>query len=182
MTHPNVAPTEDAAKRAVFVADLRTFADWLTDNPWVPLPSRMYASKQFNFNNDPKSAAPSLAMIREVADRLGAETDESLPDRTRVTVEIGSIEYRLLTWHAAGRPGERDAELERLRARVAELEAATDRSGLGLLGLDDSAKAATCCCDTNPLDCIAHGSSARAALAAGAAVWHVARAADQSPA
>lgn len=127
-------PPEEAAKRAAFVADLRAFADWLTESPWAPTPHTAEAMQHLNATADVATAAPSLARLREIAARTGGSLDESLHDRTRLTVMHGTVEYKLLTWHPDGRPGEpdkRDAELERLRAEVAKLRAAVPAGALG---------------------------------------------------
>lgn len=125
MTSENLAPADDAAKRAVFVADLRAFANWIAENPWVPLPARTYASKQLNYQTDSREVNVSaLATVRAIAARMDVAIDEHLPDRTRAEVEIGSVEYSVLAWHPEGRQN----ELERLRAEVAELRAAAAES------------------------------------------------------
>lgn len=140
-------------ERAAFVTGLHTFADFLAANPWVPLPSRTYASKQLNYMNSAReSVASTMAELREIAGLLGVTPDENLADRTRVFTTIGSVEYGVLVWHPAGRPGEldeREAELERLRAEVAELRAAqTSTKHLkGCLG----AFGRPCTCDTSGL-------------------------------
>lgn len=135
VTTQTVTPTERAdelqAKRAHFINGLREFADWLTENPWAPTMRDsgyfQHARLQINLHGpagDHDATADTIARVREIADRLGVKVDESLNDRTDASIEIGSVSYSVIAWHRDGRPDPRDAEL---RARVAELEASTDR-------------------------------------------------------
>jgi hypothetical protein len=114
-------------KRAETIADIRAFADWLEQNPWVPTPFHANASEHLNGAGDrPDEQRAHLTRLRSVADRLGVKVDEHLTDRTRMQFNIGKFEYSLLVWHENGRPGEpdpRDAELEKLRAEVEALRA-----------------------------------------------------------
>lgn len=137
MTTQTVTPTERAdelqAKRAHFIAGLREFADWLTENPWAPTMREsgyfQHARLQIDFHgpNGDDATVDTIARVREIADRLGVKVDESLDDRTDASIEIGAVSYSVIAWHRNGRPDPRDAELVKLRARVAELEGSTDR-------------------------------------------------------
>ncbi|GAA2696332.1 hypothetical protein [Actinoplanes palleronii] len=122
-------PDEQRAER---IADIRAFADWLEQNPWIPTPDLVDASKHLNgTGQSAEEQRKNLDVLESVADRLGIEVGKGMNDRTRMTANVGKFEYRLLVWHENGRPGqldERDAELERLRAEVAAL-----RSGVGLV-------------------------------------------------
>jgi hypothetical protein len=139
MTTESLTEREPKDERAAFCADLHAFANWLAENPWVPLPFTTFAERHLNYIDD-KTPFASLTKVREIAALLGVKTDESLPDRTRVTITMGCVEYRLLAWHKNGRPGEpdeRDAKIERLTAELAALRAAAalqpdaDLSGMG---------------------------------------------------
>ncbi|GIF14833.1 hypothetical protein [Actinoplanes teichomyceticus] len=114
--------------RASQISALHDFAHWLAANPDVPLPIDIFGQKQMAHPNfaDGISPAEGLTRVRDFAARHGVEVDESKPDRTSAEVRFGIVRYSLLTWHEDGRPGvpdERDAEIERLRAEVAELRA-----------------------------------------------------------
>lgn len=117
-----------ADQRADAIADLRAFADFLARNSWAPLPSQtMQADLQQDGVDVFNGGAEGVAELRRIADALGEEPNERANDRTTVTRCFGSIRYRVIAWHAAGRPVERDprdVELERLRAEVAELRSA----------------------------------------------------------
>lgn len=120
-------PTDERAAR---IAEIRQLADWLERNPWVPMPYGIDAWQQVGNEEirDDLSPAAGLHLVREVADRIGVEADESAHDHTEVRIKFGKrTEYKLLSWHKAGRPGAvdpRDAELERLRAENAALKSA----------------------------------------------------------
>jgi hypothetical protein len=135
MTDPTVPPADDAAKRAAFVADLLALATLLTVNPWAPVPVWAEVSEHLNDSTRPETVVPALDKLRDLAARLGVEVDEHLNDRSQVVARFGSINYKLIAWHPAGRPGEldaREAELERLRAEVAELRAAATKPSVNL--------------------------------------------------
>jgi hypothetical protein len=130
MTNTSVTQTEGQQQAAEFAAGLIEFADWLEQHPWLPTrrPGSDYqqpARIQVDLHDH-----MDFEQVREFADRLGVKTHEHLDDRTSVEVHVGSVEYTVIAWHRGGRPAERDAELASLRARIAELEAATD-VGLG---------------------------------------------------
>jgi hypothetical protein len=97
----DLAGYREAAERAERIAEIRRFADWLESNPWVPMPYHIYGSEQLN--GDESDPVAGLAKVREIAERLGVETDESAGDRTKFKFPIGKVEYSLLTWHKNGR-------------------------------------------------------------------------------
>lgn len=111
----------DPERRAAFIANVRAFADWLEEHPSLPVPVGMESASVHMNANATDSPDQSLAALLEFAEQFGAELDESLDDRTRATVKIGQITYKQLVWH--NRQNSKDAELARLHARVAELEA-----------------------------------------------------------
>jgi hypothetical protein len=132
MTHPNVQPAEQPDQlgrqphATEFAAGLRQFADWLEERLWLPTrrPGSDYqqpARIQIDLHEH-----MDFEKVRDIADRLGVKTDERLDDRTSVEVRVGSVDYEVIAWHRGGRPDEREAEIEKLRARIAELEATTD--------------------------------------------------------
>lgn len=115
-------------ERAARIAEIRKLADWLERNPDVPMPIEFYGQQQMASPGfrDGISAAEGLARVRSFAEQFDVKVNESNYDRTSAEVKFGIARYSLLTWHADGRPGQpddRDAELERLRAEVAELRA-----------------------------------------------------------
>ncbi len=122
MTTETVTQTE-ADQRAQFVAGLREFATWIETNSWLPTTRTGGYQSPLRMQIDLHDGE-AVAQVREIAHRLDTKADESLDDRTCVTCRIGSGEYTVIAWHRNGRPGEREAELERLRAEVAELRAA----------------------------------------------------------
>jgi len=130
-----VPSPEDATKRAAYIADLRTFADFLDRNSWAPLPHYPQVQVDLEAPDVWDGGLAGLARLRQIAANFGEKPDEHTDDRTSVMHRFGVIEYKVITWHRSGRPvegGEREAELKRLRARVAELEATTDPDATGL--------------------------------------------------
>jgi hypothetical protein len=107
------------AERAARIADIRAFADWLEANPWVPAPHHLRASEQINSYDD--DGVTALAQVREVAARLGVETDQHLDDRTRLEYKVGRVEYDLLAWHRDGRPDEPVPPVDEARTLTAAI-------------------------------------------------------------
>lgn len=121
MTTETVPATERAdeqGERTQKIADLRQLADWLEERPWLPIPGIHV--------NDHVYGLDGYQLVTGLAER-GGKLDTHLNDRTVVAFDEGPLIYRVIAWHEGGRPGEKDAELAKLRARVAELEASTDR-------------------------------------------------------
>jgi hypothetical protein len=111
-------------QRIVGIAEIRQLADLLEQHPNIPMPYNTDALVLLNSQND-TDPLPGLKLLHDLADVIGGEIEERLDDRTVLNVKFGRTRLRLVTWHLAGRPGQRDArdvELEHLRARVAELE------------------------------------------------------------
>jgi hypothetical protein len=106
LTADELAAIRKQAERAQRIADIRAFADWLEANPWVPMPHHLYGSKHVNGLAGELDDVAALATVREIATRLGVETDESADDRTRMKFNVGRFEYSLLAWHKDGRPVE----------------------------------------------------------------------------
>lgn len=133
MTQPSIHDE----KRAERIAAIRELADWLTANPDVPMPSYKF-DVQVHLQNTPTpradgTEAENLDRVRKLAGVLGIETDENLDDRTVARIPFGGyVSYEVFAWHKSGRDG---SELERLRARVAELESSA--VGLTYSRVDD---------------------------------------------
>lgn len=113
--------TSTVPDREAFIANVRAFADWLEANPSLPVPHSMESSTVHLNQAADDSPEESLATLRTFAERFGAEINDTMDDRTRATAQIGRISYKQLVWHR--KSDKRDAELERLRAEVAELRA-----------------------------------------------------------
>lgn len=129
--NPNLP--EAAAKRSAQISAIYAFGDWLAANPAVPVPSLSLTRHLYDADG---TEAENLATVRRIAAVLGLDADEYLDDRTVLRHRVAEhVWYELYAWHKSGR-GQTD-ELERLRARVAELEA--DRTGLAYTRADDDA-------------------------------------------
>jgi hypothetical protein len=125
-------PVESATDdRAKLIAGLHEFANWLEANPWAPIARTSGYLANVRFQVDlhgpgeigADADVATVDGVRRIADQLGVKADEHLDDRTDVSIEIGSVSYSVIAWHKKGRPAERDAELERLRAENARLQA-----------------------------------------------------------
>lgn len=132
----------EAAERAQRIADIRAFADRLEQNPWMVLPHSLRAWQQLSAPGDVPDAATGVAMLREVAEKLGVEVDEHLADRTTVEAWLGRVEYDLLVWHKDGRPVEPEftaADAESIRTAIAGAirEPDADPTGLSYSRADD---------------------------------------------
>ena len=111
-------------KRAAQIAAIHDLADWLAEHPAVPVPS---LNLHRHLTTTDMSDEDQLALVRRLAVALEAGTDETLVDRTVLRHKVNEhVSYELFAWHRDGR--DKIGELERLRARVAELEAAKPAS------------------------------------------------------
>jgi hypothetical protein len=111
-------------KRAERIAAIRELADWLAANPDMPMPSYKLDVQVHLQNGYDGTETENLNRVRKLAASLGIETNERADDRTIMRVTFGRYaDYEVFAWHKGGR----DSELERLRAKVAELEAANAR-------------------------------------------------------
>lgn len=116
---------EAATKRAEQIAAIHDFADWLHANPGMPVPQLNLFRHLHHVDG---TDAECLDTVRSLAASIGADADEHLDDRTVLRCRVnGHVWYELFAWHKAGR-GAID-EVDRLRARVAELEARDDGQG-----------------------------------------------------
>lgn len=83
-----------AGRRAKFVADLHSFADWFEARPWLPL--CMYdlrADVQIDLYKQ-----AGLDRVRQAAEELGVKP-RVLDDRTQVGVDLSGVSLRLIAWH-----------------------------------------------------------------------------------
>jgi hypothetical protein len=110
-------------KRAAQIAAIHGLADWLAEHPHVPMPT---LSLHRHLHSGDGTDVENLAAVRSLAEQIGVGADEGLDDRTVLRYRVNEhVWYELFAWHKDGRGNL--AELERLRARVAELEASVDR-------------------------------------------------------
>jgi hypothetical protein len=110
--------------RGARITAIHAFADWLAANPDVPMPRHSIDVQVHLQNGHDGTEAENLDRVRELADTLGIKADEHLDDRTTVRQLIGGyVSFEVFAWHKTGRDA---GELERLRARVAELESVAE--------------------------------------------------------
>jgi hypothetical protein len=103
-TEEELSGRREAAERAQRIADIRAFADWLEQRPWLPMPT----ITAYVHMHDPAA----VERVRDIAKRLGLKADDSLNDRTDVEYNIGKIRYAPIAWHKDGRPTEPKTERE----------------------------------------------------------------------
>jgi hypothetical protein len=95
----------EQAERALQIADLRAFADFLERNPWAPI-ENLHMQWSPNPNGDIwNSGAEGPAQVRQMAQQMGAEAVQS-DVMTKATRHFGPVEYSLIAWHKDGRPVE----------------------------------------------------------------------------
>jgi hypothetical protein len=107
--------------RSERIASFRTFVEFLEQNPTAPVPS---ATQHHHLDNgqDDELQAENLALVRDLAAKLGVGTDEHLDDRTVLRIKVAPhLWYELFAWHRSGRG--LVGEVERLRGEVARLNA-----------------------------------------------------------
>lgn len=131
----------DKVQRDEQIAAIHDLADWLAANPDMPMPSLNLFR---HLNHTDGTDAECLDLVRDLAASIGVAADEHLDDRTVLRYRVnGKVWYELFAWHKAGR-GAID-EVDRLRARVAELEARgprvaePDPTGMAYTRADDDA-------------------------------------------
>lgn len=98
ITSDELAGLRESAERAQKIADIRALADWLEENPWLPV-ADLDANRHL-YGPD------GYRTVVETAKRLGAELDTHLDDRTKFTYRRGPLTYSVLAWHDGGRPAE----------------------------------------------------------------------------
>lgn len=98
------------AERAKKIEEIRALAEWLEDNPDVPMPYMTHASEHWSDGvGDPETSA-AMATIRNLAQMFDVKLDEHLADRTRFVVPFGKASYELVVWHKGGRPADPEPE------------------------------------------------------------------------
>jgi hypothetical protein len=91
-------------RRAQRITDLRQFVEFLSRNPWAPLPYLHMQADMHRSEIGGDIDADGLAELHRIADALGEKVDEHLDDRTSTGRQFGSVEYKVIGWHKAGRP------------------------------------------------------------------------------
>ena len=113
------------AERDRFISGLHEFADWLGENPWAPTMRDngyfQHARFQIDLHGENDDATTeTIDRVRAFAELLGVKVDESLDDRTDVSVEIGAVAYSVIAWHKGGRPAEPEPVRELTEAVAAD--------------------------------------------------------------
>jgi hypothetical protein len=103
-TEAELNAAREVARRAQRIADLRTFVDFLHRNPWAPLPYLHMQADMHRSEIGGDVDDDGLAELHRIADTLGEKVDEHLDDRTSTGRQFGSVEYKVIAWHKAGRP------------------------------------------------------------------------------
>ncbi len=92
-TEAEIAAATKAAERVAFIAEMRTFADWLEQRPWLPVPDLGVEVMVHLYGEG------SIELVKTVAERLGTEVDVS-DIKTDVDAQVGgSSQYSLIAWH-----------------------------------------------------------------------------------